>query len=448
MDNLYTNFVPWEWWIGYDGKVYMGQERGSDKSVSMKIVHAERLNEVDAQRSVKKSAQRIRVTGSGEGREQDNVTSDWQNDTSAMDVINGFYEIIEGDKEISKKEMADILAKVLLTQLKDPREELNINDVDLLPFTANDYDMGDYVTATDSWTQLSDAYRIKTIEKTIDSLGGEITNITLSKKRTDISDRLASLQKELNKIFTSNTTLSKILNNQNKIDPTKLEDVWEITAKNKYAFELPEESSTGADAENMVFTVSAGSADYSCSKDEFYVALTSNLQDEAYLYNTSLDLNWEQNPRFTCELEIDTDVGGVWAEGDIVRVGIFNTNCSLGFGFQIQFLSGAFDIRIVLFTTEGGTPAIKILPLGGITYNVKYKLEAEIDWENKIARFSFGSPTHEFKTIGVHCIPQNEAESGQLLHPVMVYMLDTAAANDKYVYIYNWRTQAKALYTP
>jgi hypothetical protein len=442
MDSLYTNFVPWEWWIDYTGKVHMGQERGNDRTATIKIVHGERLNEVDAQRSIKQTAQRVRVTGSGEGKEQDDNTSDWQVDATAMNVINTFYETVEGNKEISKKDMADILAKVLLTQLKDPREEVTINDVDLLPYTANDVDVADYITVTDfparNWTGLSGSQRIKTLEKTIDAISGEVVNLTLTKKRTDIADRLAFLQKKLNEFLTSNTAISKLMDTgskQGKINPEALEDIWSITATNKFFYTVPEEGDTDP---MLLYLANVGAGAYHCDKDMFYLQTTGSL-DDVQLYSSFVELNWEDNPKFSCEFEIDTaGAADPWTEGNYTDIGISNSGLTLGFYFRIKYSSGAFHIYVCLETTVPPNYEIEILPTGGITYDKKYKLEAEVDWEARLVKYSFGSETQDLAIVGAFPFPYTEGATGQQLCPMLIRVVNFSA-NIKRVVVFKWK---------
>lgn len=461
MNYVLTDFVPWEWWIDYTGQIHMGQERSRDKTAVINLIHGGRLNEVEVQRSTKQSAQRVRVTTGGESGSQDESTSDWQEDTDAMDIINSFYEVIESDREVSEKGVADALANVLLTQLKDPREEITFYDVDLFPFTANDYDVGDYITVTDvKYTTLSGSYRIKTIEKTIDAISGETLNITVSKKRTDISDRLANIYKRLQKLMTSSTYTAHIYaqgGSQNKIKTDILEDVWSQTASNKYYTELPEDD---ADP-NIVECDFDGNISYACSKDEFVVTCAANSYGDVMLDQNRL--KFSRSPRFVCDFEIDTDEGDEWEDGDFCFIRIWQVDdtgglCAApwgdsGFGFEIYKnpANSQYELWIYSYDGESGT-AIQV-KLANISIDTIYTIEARMEWKEKIVLFYFGRPDIEegdvlwdtwgIKLRGIAPLPVDCVDQENLV-PFHVD-LDSrhgAATQVLVVPIYRWKTQA------
>jgi hypothetical protein len=462
MDNLYTNYIPWEWYIDYTGKIHMIQggaggygQHARDKT-AIQIVHGQRLNEVDAQRSIKQTAQRVRVTGSGEGKEQDDNTSDWQEDATAMGIANTFYEKLEGNKEITKKDMADIFAKVLLTELKDPREEITINDVDLLPYTANDVDIADYITVTDSWTGLSGPQRIKTYEKTIDAMGGEVVNLTLTKKRTDISDRLADIYKTLQKLLNSSMILDKLRGegmNQQLISANNIEDVWEQTSSNKWFTELPE---TDINAEAVITNCleSGTGLSYACDKDIFVV--TCNPNSWGKIIQDQPRLKYSRDPRFTCEFEIDTNIGDDWVDGDTVYILIYQVDdaggiCDFpygvaGFGFRIQMISGVYRLTAYLYDrTKLTTIEINVAILAP---DVKYIIEARLSWKEKIIQYYFGKadvdasdPEWGFRLRGILPIDMEDPDEDNLV-PFYMTLSSTGVAHKIVIPIYHWRTQA------
>lgn len=463
MDSLYTNFVPWEWYIDYGGNIHVIQggaggygQHARDKT-AIQIIHGERLNEVDAQRSIKQTAQRVRVTGSGEGVEQDDNTSDWQENSTAMDAINTFYEKLEGNKEITKKDMADTFAQVLLTQLKDPREEVTINDVDLLPYTANDIDVGDYVTVTDSWTKISGANRIKTLEKTIDALGGEVVNLTLTKKRTDISDRLADIYKTLQRLLNSSMILDKLRGegiNQQKISANSIEDIWEQTASNKYHNELPE---TDINAEVVITKCDmSGTLSYSCDRDVFEV--TCNPDSLGWIIQDQPRLKYSRDPRFTCEFEIDTDIGDEWEDDDAVYIRVYQVDdagglCAFpygfaGFGFMIMKISGIYKLTAYL-TDRTNYTTIEV-NVANLSTDIKYTVEARLSWKEKIVLYYFGKtdvdksdPEWGFRLRGILPINMEDPDEDNLVPFHIALDSRHGAKTQKLVVpIYRWRTQA------
>lgn len=448
---LYTDFVPWEIWIDYDGNVYMGVEKGSDKSTSIILEAGGRLNKVTAERTTKQTAQRIKVTGQGESKTQDDITSDWQADTDVMNEINTFYEKIHSERKISNKSIADIEAKILLVAQSQIREQITLVDVDFSPYTANDVDVGDYVTAIDPDSGLSSSYRLKTIEKTVDSSGGEEVNITVTKMRTDITDRLSILQKKLNEVQSSGTALEKLLDSggkQGNINPDKIENVWQITSSNKLMFEVPEDSTDAAPDEHMTFTMAAGGGAYKCEKDWFYVLCNTAAQDDVYLYNTIRELDFQDDARFSCEIEMDEDVGDAWQTNDQVIFGIWDANQTVGFGFRIKRLAAGWEIDIMLDDLVAATRIIDISAItGAIESDVKYRLEARLDWDEKIVRYYFGSSSREFGIIGIFPISLTANATGQMLCPMHIRLRELSVhANTIMIVFYNWRSQANAMF--
>jgi hypothetical protein len=449
MERLFTNFIPWEWWFDYTGKFNMGIKRGTDKSASIALVAGDKLNKITAERKIGKTTQRVKITGSGESGTQDEVTSDWKEDTNVMTTIKGFYESIESERDISDKAIADIIAQVRLALNKDPREEITLEDFDNAPYTANNYDLGDEITATDADTKLAGKYRIKTIEKTIDPDGGETPKLTLSNKKTDVSDRLTELQRRLDKIQNSNTTIDLLLNiggKQTKLNPDKMEDVWQITASNKDFFNVPEEHSE--DDPNIVFTVVAGAGSYRSDKDQFYVRTNGSIpQDDLDFYDTLLTCNWEDDPRFTCEVEIDTNAGGLWANNDSAYIMMWNAARTRGIGFNILLAGAAFHLYVMLYTQINGMETIDVTSeiTGGINYDTKIKLEARVDWDEKIIRYYVGTPSYDSALIGVFPMPLTEPATGQGIYPVWVKLI-TNGVNIRNLVIYNYRAQKKGPY--
>lgn len=462
VDLIIESYVPWEWWIDYDGTVYLDERRGTDKTASITITVSKHIGHIEKQTSTKQTFQRVRVVGRGESAEQDMITSDWYEDTGGMDDCNSFYEKVETEKSLSSKEESDIQAAVIATENAHPREEISItleND----EFTANDFDIGDDVTVYDSDYDMSEEYRIKTIDKTVDD-SGEHTILVVTKVRTDITNRLAYLQRQVEKIKSSSTYLDRMYAEggyQTKISANAIEDIWEQTASNKWAMDLPEEES---DDPNLSYCnyVDHGDLAFACDKDEFEVY---SVATNAYgsVFKTDPLLKFSRDPRFTCDFEVDTTGADrdEWQEGDmgIITIREIDTMCggadpdnpdryccdplgTSGFGFCVYKSATHLELRAYLATPTDGI-SVKI---DNIDYNTKYSIEARMEWKSKVVLFYYGKPDVDesdvdgFKLRAVVPIRHTTVEDN--LCPFHVLIDAVSEATKVALVIYRWKTQA------
>ncbi len=460
-ENMLESFVPWEWWINYAGEIYLGDERGSDKT-ALHIIVSNNIGHIVKEVSAKQTAQRVRVVGRGESAEQDMATSDWFVDDGGIEEIGSFYEHLDTEKTLSSKEESDIMAQVILYQNSHLRQEITIklsnND-----YTTNDFDVGDWITVEDTDYGVEAVYRIKTIDNTVDENGGEETYITLTANKTDISNRLASLQKQLEKLQSSSTFLDNKYaagTNQTKISANEIEDIWEQTASNKWAIELPEDEADDPYLQDCNPWAGRGAIAWACDKDEFEIyAVADDAAGEVFKYEPLL--NFSRNPRFTCEFEVDTtgEDRGEWDEGDEVWIRIWQRNsqcsgdptygdkyCCLpygqgGFGFCIQKTATQLELQAYI-CTGAGTLSVKV---ANLEYDTKYIIEARMEWTGKVVEFYFGkSDVEETDEWGYRLraiLPLfNAADIGNLC-PFHVLM-DGSGTSRPAVVIYRWKTQA------
>lgn len=447
-------FVPWEWWIDYTGAFQVKEERGDDYSGTINLQATIHIGESTNERSSKQTKQRIRVVGRGESADQDENTSDWHEDTTEMATINSFYEYIQGEKTISSKSEADIWSQVLLTLEASINQEITIR-LENNPYTTNDFDVGDYITATDPATLISGKMRVKTIETNVDGDGGEVTIVTCTKRRTDISDRLADMYKTLEKLMLSSTYIDAMYaegGSQTKLSANTVEDVWEQTASNKWDTQLPEESP----ATEIIQCDMDGTVAYSCNKDLFEVTCNSNSMGWVMLDKPRL--KFSRNPRFTCEFEIHNGAGNMWEDDDWAFIRIMQVDdagglCAApygvaGFGFRIKKVSGVYELRSYLNDVASGTTVeIKIASLA---LDVRYIIEARLQWKEKIVMFYFGKadvdkddPEYGFRLRGIAPMSLESADEGNLVpFHVEVDSRHGAKTQKLVIPIYRWRTQA------
>lgn len=462
-ENILTTFTPWEWWITYVGAVRLASRRGEDKSTWITVTVNKNIGKITKEISTKQTAQRVRVVGRGESSEQDLATSDWFNDEPKMIDVGSFYEVMNAEKTLSSKDESDIVAQVYLYQNSAIRQEITVklsnND-----FTTNDFDVGDDITIEDTDYGISAVYRVKTIENFVDNNGGEETYVTFTNIKTDITKRLTSLQKQLQRFGSSSTFIDRMYgegSNQTLIDANKIEDVWSQTASNKWTIELPEDEDDDPYLSSCVLA-GRGAINWSCDKDEFEVyGVVVNGAGSVMKFEPLL--NFSRNPRFTCEFEVDTTGSDrdTWATGDLAYIRIWkrDTKCSgdplngdkycctpygnRGFGFGIQKSATQLELYATLNTSTGN----RNVKIANIEYDTRYIIEARMEWINRVVEFYFGKPDVEetdewgFRLRAILPLDRYDTDSDYLCPFHMV--LDAASGSTKTaIVIFRWKTQA------
>lgn len=453
IENTVTNaFVPWEWWIDYNGAFQFDDQRGSTKSIT--LTAANEIGGSIKESSSKQTAQRVKVTGSGESATQDLNTSDWEEDTSAMQTIGSFYETIVSDKTISHKEVSEFWAKIILAQSAALREEVTVrleND----PYTTNDFDVGDTVTVYDPATNLTGQYRIKTIEKRVNGNSGETSILTCSYNRTDITDRLSNIYKTIQRLLGSSAYMDMFMGEgggQTKVDVDKMTDIWGQNASNKWAIELPdsETADPGDFVETCKYVGHTPTAVWEMSKEEFYV--TASAVDAAVsVWVNEPTLQYSRNPRFKAEIVVSEIDGDPWQDDDIMEFGIHQIdNCSppstIGFGFWINHENGEYVLECFAWDSIGG----QNVSVAVISPNIKYEVEARMEWPEKVIKFYFGKPDVDetdplwgFRLRAILPISLGCADS-DALSPCWVMLNAESGATKPWLYINKWETQAIA----
>ena len=464
-NTITASFIPYEWWFNYAGSFYFAETRGTDKSASVHLVAGDHIAGSVKEQVTKQTSQRVRVVGRGETAEQDNNTSDWQEDTDEMDNINGFYEKIESEKSLSSKDESDTWAQVLLALNAPVRNEITIkmeND----QYNAGQYDVGDIVTATDPDTGIIGTYRVKTIEKRINNSGGESVSVTLCKRRTDIIDRLSDLFKRMQTLENSSTYLDSMFaegSRQTKLKDDVVEDIWGQTASNKWATELPEDEAAATQIMESCAWVGRGAIGWGCDKEEFTVyGAAANAAGEVFVFDPLL--KFSRDPRFTCEFEIDTDEEGeAWVNGDAcwIRINQVHTLCGGGdptnpnkhccvpfgtadFGFYLLKTADNYE----LWATNDDKITYRNVKIANISIDVKYIIEARLEWKEKIVKYYFGKADVDkddlqwgFRLRAVLPISSIAIDEDNLC-PFHILIDSAGGANIQGIVIYRWKTQA------
>jgi len=469
-----TSFVPWEWWLDYTGQLRVAETRGSDKSASVSFVAAINIGRATKYTSSKQTAQRVRTVGRGESAEQDQNTSDWWDNTTEIENVGTFYEKLDVEKSLTEKDKSDIWSQIILAQDSPLREEITVvieND----PYTVNDFDLGDTVTVTDPDVPLSGKYRVKTIDKVVipDVAGGETTTLTLSNVRTDISDRLSNLFKTLEKLQHSSTYIDVMYAEgarQRKLDANILEDVWEQTASNKWAIELPDTETDDPQLDYCKFGVQPH-VDYLCDKDVFEI-YSSDFGSYGFVYLAEPTLKFSRNPRFTCEFEVDTSKGADWnwtaydeTDGDFIMFRICersalcggadpdnpNKYCcdplgGIGFGFEVIRTTLGYTLKA--FINDGVSTAN--VTIARIDDDTKFMVEARMEWTEKVVKFYFGKSDVDkndlvwgFRLRAILPINLDALDCDNLCPFHVVLNAHGASSTSKQDFvIYRWKTQA------
>jgi len=292
------------------------------------------------------------------------------------------------------------------------------------------------------------SYRIKTIEKNANNFTGEVTTLTCTKTKTDITDRLADIYKKLQRMLNSSTVMDKMFaegSKQKKINADVVEDIWQQTASNKYATELPEDATDD-------YLDECGTLTYTCNKDEFLIQCTGVNSGRFFLWEPLL--KFSRDPRFTCDIEVDTTDNDPWNTDDYVYLRIWQVNpaslCdekTIGFGFEIIYDGATYNLYARL---NDGVDSSQI-KISALTLNIKYTLEARMEWKEKVVKYYFGRPDIEegdsnynqwgFKLRAILPISVDAVDEEDLL-PFEGRINSTQAANVVGVFVYRWKTQA------
>jgi len=399
-----SSYIPWEWWIAKaTGQIHFDSRRGSDKSATIKFVAVNvsdpnniHLGKTSRSEDLRKTAQRVRVIGKAEGKRQDEISSNWQEDTGAMDNINTFYEEVFSERSVSNRETANALARVYVAERKNPVQEIEVT-IERDPYTAGSWGVGDDVTIYDPKSRItSGSYRIKKVGYSIDTSGEHIT-LTVTNAWQDVTDSIADLYRRLKILELSNIVVEdwSTESEEGEIDAEKLDNIWKISRKyedGKTMQEVPDADDSESYTTCPSSLPSTG-RDVICKKDE----LTIYGQDSGgssqlgtTIYTIVNDTDWKFEPRFKVKMLIDSDflatddyvLFGIYKE-DLTGDCIFNIGGSMrGFGFSIVYRGGgSYDVYANLRdSTSEQNKKIAV-----ISADELHSFEVQTFWDNQYA---------------------------------------------------------------
>jgi len=181
-----TSDVPWETWIDNDGAVHFRARRGSDKSSTINFRYSAEIAELDYSSSRKSRADRVKVLGKGQGRDQDIASSDWTG--------SGSYELIVAEKSVTDKAQADARAEIIQSEQGQDVESIRTKVDDV--YDTNDWGVGDDITLTEINTEVSGAYRVKKVMRKYSLPRGEEVTIEASTRWGDVMESIKKLKSQ------------------------------------------------------------------------------------------------------------------------------------------------------------------------------------------------------------------------------------------------------------
>lgn len=444
---LHSSYIPFEWWIDMsDGDIEFSDQKGSDKSETISFVKGTNLGSATKEDDASKTIQRVKIIGKSEGKKQDNISSDWQVDTSEMDNVKTFYEEIVSKKVVDNKDIADLLANIYVTE-NSPPEEMITCIVNNDPYAAMAYDVGDDVTITDSLTGVSGAHRIHTIKKVIDK-NGCIVTLYLDATYQDVESEWARIHKKFRQLELTGTVVEDWFaegSSQGKQSSTKsLTNVFEAEAKN-------DTEDAGTDKNDEKWTISGEADGASLDIGEGWMSMTgcNNVTQrtvDGYINNRTLHL--DQNPKMVFEFKIIEDGSfNAWENGDVfsVWIGTFQLNPE-GIGFRIFRDSGVYKFYVLLRDEVG----IKVIIIKNVAANTKYRFEAVMDFESKVALYYLQDAsvpsTVELSLVALLELSDAFVPENYELVPLYITMTtDKAiAGNPSKIYIYKFKSEWEA----
>lgn len=399
------SYQPYEWWIAMDSSntFHMAKRRGSDKSGSITFELGENLESSSKSSEVDDTAQRVKIIGMGEAKRQDEVSSPWEENTTAMSTVNTFYEELVTEKTVGNKEMAKLMADVFLKENADIKTLLTA-EVSRDTETSMAYDVGDDVKITDSLIGIDAAKRIYNISKRVDEDGEHVT-LYLGTPFKDIEERWGDIYRRLKELEFGGVISSDWASEGvegSKLDIKQTTPFFEKTALNDEA----EAGSNKTDPKwNVVYSPAGLGKNWLLSENTIGLygcnASVGNGEDQYVLVELkyrreNTDANesqgWEQldvaltrNPKIVFEFKPYEKSGGSphsWNTGDTLLIGLSSSAYTeKGYYYAIEKLSGGtFRVYACWKESNGDLTKKKIRDMQA---NKKIRLEILVDKNRK-----------------------------------------------------------------
>lgn len=447
--------IPWEWWIEHSAThdFCFKEHRGVDRTGggAAPVIHIQKgvhIKSVDITRSIRGTVQRARVIGRGEGKNSDEIASDWQL-YSGIGAL--FYEKVISEKSVGNKSQADVLADVYAEIYGDERLEIIVElSYDPWEGTAtHHYEVGDEVLFSDATCDFEEEpLRIVAIERSITNEPSNTTTLTLATSWYDVADLWAEINRQLRNVGLTGTVVADWRGeggDQNKQSAQSMEDIWSAQAKNDEIDPPSEKDDDRWHCPNDGVNWQG----YACDEDVFYIK-GSKVADEVMYFirarllkdehNPNGWIDFDQSPRFVCEIMIPYDDGNPdttdWRVGDTCYIRMMNTN--RGFGFKIYRATASLEVYTYLIDVGGVAEEVY---LGDLSLDTKYRLEARVDWEERLVKWYFNNTL-----TAIMAFDPFETGNNSNMYPFHIYLTTSNPAGGviywSHLYIYSYRAQA------
>lgn len=379
------DYAPYEWWIDdATGEIYYASRRGSDKSATIMFYYGVHFSIGSNSVDLKDTVQRVKVVGKGEGKRQDEISSNWQVDSDAIREANTFYEEIVNEKSVADRDTTNAMAKVEREEKKDGVQEVELT-IENDTYASGSWDVGDDVYMLHPPLDLDDAYRVKKLHVTVDE-NGETIIVVVSNAWKDITDILKSMYNQLQQLQFSSTGVEDWTaegSNQGKVSQDSLENIWEMEKKYESASELVADTTENTYTTIPVdFTVDNGRQAI-VAKDELTLygrnTFGGTLETKCFVNNRIT--RWDLDPRFLVKVR----VAGEFKEDDQVDFMMHNNVGDNYFGFRITFDGVDYSLYAVLDDSGGSEVERKIATISASTL---YEFEAKVDWNDRVAFYN------------------------------------------------------------
>lgn len=474
VEQCHSAHVPYEWWLALDANntFHFKDQKGGSPAVS--FVTGTNLGRVARTKEVSDTVQRVRIIGRGEGKRQEDVSSDWVEDVTAMGIVNSFYEDIVSKKSMVDKTMSELVAEIHLNEEGGPKDQPIIT-VNNDSYASMAYTTGDEVTVTDSLTGTSGLHRIYNITKEVTG-DGEVVVIVVDTPERDDADEWAELYRRLKELEIGGVTAADWTgeaDKEDKISQDVITTSFEKSAKN-------DEDNTKRDIKDPSWYMEPNPSGYTAPNDAFNAGPQARGTPAQYSYangrgwvhtnewmkilgpdagnavqtllielrgesGEEIDVYMRLNPKLVFEMKIYEDTGTPvqWYNGDYFDVGLANGATDKGYFFRVKASGGAV-FKIYACWNETGTPAdTQERLIRTITRNIKYRLEIITEDNNRLVIFNVYDIDQQQKYPP--SVVRTNMDRNMLVRPLYMYL----SANDDnsnpnvraVVYVYKFRTE-------
>lgn len=356
-----NDYTPFEWWITIPstdprgiciGDFHIGPRRGSDMSATVSFKTGVNMEGAKYLKSSRDTYQRCQLIGMGEGKNQDDCSSFWQNDQDAMDEIQGFFEDIITQKQVSGGRIANRYAKVKLKLDASPKRKNGIEcKIGKDTYTSGTYDVGDDVALEDIFTGLGPAddeggvYRVWNARIVVDN-NGEVVTLTCQAPYLDISNVWKDIYKQLKTLGVVGTIAQDWAGQgtqSDKVGADQLTTLFSVSAKNEETEAKPstdpmwEEDTApthNADWKADSGNLSIWGGDNSSEAGVTWAEARYNTQSDTSgnrIDTDTIDISMPEDPKFTCSFKIYEPSATYWRTGDYIDFGMFHQPNGTGF---------------------------------------------------------------------------------------------------------------------